>query len=79
MIKLVYFFSDFAQLNVFQSTQDCVMKYTVCNVSCNDILHCDCSVLNSLGGIIDQLGICYHMATNTVQNLYQTLQARPFC
>ena len=26
------------------------MKHT-CNVSCNDILQCDCSVLNSVGGI----------------------------
>ena len=44
-------FKDFAQLNVFQCTQDCLLTH----VSCDDILQCGCLVLNWVGAIMDKL------------------------
>ena len=46
-------FMDFAQLNVFQCTQDCLLTY----VSCDNILQCGCLVLNSVGAVIDKITV----------------------
>ena len=49
-------FSSIAKTLIMESNHDCKLKH-ICNVSCNDILQCACSVFNSIGGIIDQLTV----------------------